>query len=294
MKQTTRRPAQHPPKLALLGGFCLVVKGSSVSLPIHAQRVLAYLSLMQPRTQPGHPRSGLAERLWSNVPVDRSNASLRTALWRIRQADKQLVRASRDTVQLGEKVEVDVWRCIAQASRLLADARDLQPRDTQVETLRGDLLPGLEEDWLLLERERIRQIQIHALEALARRLCTLGRRLEAIEAAYAAIGAEPFRESAHAALIDIFIAEGNVAQARRHLDRYSSLLWAELGLRPSAALTGRIALHAPSRSSRPGDQFHGSQLNYSGRIAARGTGGEDDDAVCGRPDGRGDAVAVQG
>jgi DNA-binding SARP family transcriptional activator len=259
MEQTARRPAQ-PPKLALLGGFCLVVKGSSVSLPIHAQRVLAYLSLMQPRTQPGHPRSGLAERLWSNVPADRSNASLRTALWRIRQADKRLVRASRDTVQLGEKVEVDVRQCLAQANRLLADDRDLQPQDTQVETLRGDLLPAWEEDWLLLERERIRQIQIHALEALARRLCTLGRRLEAIEAAYAAIGAEPFRESAHATLIDILIAEGNVAQARRHLDWYSSLLWAELGLRPSDALTRRTALRAPSRSSRPG-------------IAARGTGG---------------------
>jgi DNA-binding SARP family transcriptional activator len=250
-KQATRRPTHNSPKLALLGGFCLVVKGSSVSLPIHAQRVLAYLSLSQPRTQPGHPRPGLAERLWSDVPADRSYASLRTALWRIRQADKQLVLASRDTVQLGEKVEVDVRRCIAQANRVLTDGRDLQPQDTRVETLRGELLPAWEEDWLLLERERVRQIQIHALEALARRLCTLGRRLEAIEAAYAAIGAEPFRESAHAALIDILLAEGNAAQARHHLDRYSSLLWAQLGLRPSASLIGRVPPQAASQPPWP-------------------------------------------
>jgi DNA-binding SARP family transcriptional activator len=244
--QTTRRPTKHPPRLGLLGGFWLVVDGSGVDLPIHAQRVLAYLSLMPLGTHTDLPRAGLAQRLWGDVSVDRSNASLRTALWRIRQADEQLVRASRRTVQLGEQVEVDVRRCIAQADRLLASDRDLQPQDTSVEVLRGDLLPGWEEDWLLLERERIRQIQIHALEALARRLCTLGRRLEALNAAYSAIGAEPLRESAHAALIDILLAEGNPAQARHHFDRYSALLWAELGIHPSTALTDRVPLQAPS------------------------------------------------
>lgn len=251
MKQMTRRSALHSPKLALLGCFSLVVNESRVSLPIHAQRVLAYLSLTQPPAWAGHPRSELAERLWSDVSADRSNASLRTALWRIRQADRQLVRASRDTVQLGERVEVDVRQCIAQANRLLAYDCDLRPQDCHAGTLRGDLLPSWDEDWLLLERERIRQIQIHALEVLAHRLCGLGRHLEAIDAAYAAISAEPFRESAHAALIDILLAEGNAAQARRHLDLYSSLLWAELGLRPSAALIGRMTQNAPSESSRP-------------------------------------------
>lgn len=32
-----------------------------------------------------------------------------------------------------------------------------------------DLLPGLDDDWLLLERERVRHIHMHALEALATR-----------------------------------------------------------------------------------------------------------------------------
>jgi DNA-binding SARP family transcriptional activator len=50
----------------------------------------------------------------------------------------------------------------------------------------------------------------------------------------------PLRESAHAALIDVYLAEGNRAQARHHLHRYAALLWSELGIRPSAKLTYRV------------------------------------------------------
>jgi DNA-binding SARP family transcriptional activator len=193
----------------------------------------------------------MAERLWSEVTTERSHASLRTALWRIRQADKRLVQASRETVRLDDSVEVDVRRSVAQATRLLADDPDLQPLDADVSTLRGDLLPGWDEDWLLLERERIHQVQLHALEALSYRLCRLGRHVEAIEAAYTAIAGEPLRESAHAALIDIFLAEENVAQARHHLEQYAALLWSELGIRPSEALTDRVVAVGVGPPIRP-------------------------------------------
>jgi DNA-binding SARP family transcriptional activator len=240
MTQAVHRSARASPRLSLLGGFSLIVRGRPVGLPIHAQRVLAYLSLAQPGGSV-HLRSSLAERLWSEVTTERSHASLRTALWRIRQADKRIVHASRETVTLDEAVEVDIWRSAAQAARLLADHPDLLPVDADLSTLRGDLLPGWDEDWLLLERERIRHVQIHALEALSRRLCRLGRHVEAIEAAYAAIAAEPLRESAHMALIDVFLAEENVAQARGHLEQYAKLLWDELGIHPSAVLTERVS-----------------------------------------------------
>jgi DNA-binding SARP family transcriptional activator len=252
MGQPPPASARTPPRLCLLGGFNLIVHDQPVDLPIHAQRVLAYLSLLQP-AQRAHLRTGLADRLWGSVSDKRAQASLRTALWRIRRADPRLVRASRETVLLDESVDVDVRRCVAQASRLLASDGELDPRDTELSALRGDLLPGWDEDWLLLERERIRLVQIHALEALAHRLLRLGRHLEAIEAALAAIAEEPLRESAHAALIDIFLAEHNVAQARHQLDRYAALLWSELAIKPSAELTNRVAaaagaLHDPLTS----------------------------------------------
>jgi DNA-binding SARP family transcriptional activator len=227
-----------PARLSLLGGFRLTVGGSAVGLPIHAQRVLAFLALGQPN-RPAARRAALAERLWADASVERSQASLRTALWRIRQAGEHLVVASRETIQLGDAVAVDVRESMGQAARLLADDRDLRAGDTDVSRLSGELLPGWEEDWLQLERERIRQVHIHALEALAHRLRRLGRHLEAIEAAYAAIAEEPLRESAHAALIDAYLTEGNRAQAQSHLDRFADLLWAELGIKPAIDLRVR-------------------------------------------------------
>jgi two-component SAPR family response regulator len=144
-------------------------------------------------------------------------------------------------VRLHEAVEVDVRRCVAQASQLIAGDEGVEPEDIDLSALRGDLLPGWDEDWLLLERERVRQIQIRALEALAHRLCRLGRHVEAIDAAFAAIAEEPLRESAHAALIDVYLAERDVAQARHQFERYAALLWSELAIKPSDELTNRVA-----------------------------------------------------
>jgi hypothetical protein len=59
--------------------------------------------------------------------------------------------------------------------------------------LRGDLLPGWYDDCVLLERERVRQLHMHALEALAEKLAAAGRYGEAVPAAYAAVVAEPLR-----------------------------------------------------------------------------------------------------
>ncbi|GIF23452.1 DNA-binding SARP family transcriptional activator [Actinoplanes tereljensis] len=232
------------PRISLLGGFSLQVADRPVALPVQASRVLAYLCLDR-LSRPACARRQLAERLWSDVIAERARASLRTALWRIRRADPHILLVGREWVRLDDVVDVDVHRGRAQATRLLSDDPDLRPADAQVTTLVGDLLPGWDEDWLLLERERIRQLQMHALEALAGRLCRTGCYLQAIDVAYAVIEAEPLRESGHSALIDVYLAEGNVAQAYQQFDRYATVLRDELGLRPSPALLARVSPSAP-------------------------------------------------
>ncbi len=227
-----------PLLVRLLDGFRLDVGHHEVVLPAHAQRVLAFLALSRPFGIP-HRRTALAERLWCRGSHERAQASLRTALWRIRRADDRLVHADRLRVHLGTDVEVDVERSLGQAGRLLA-AGELAADDATTAGLTADLLPGWEEDWLMLERERIHQIRIQALVALSHRLRGLGRFMPALDAAYTAIAAEPLHESAHAALVDVHLAEGNVAQACRHVDRYATLLWNEMRLRPSDALVARV------------------------------------------------------
>ncbi len=59
---------------------------------------------------------------------------------------------------------------------------------------------------------------------------------EAIQAALAAAAEEPLRESAHLALIQAHLAEGNVGEAIRHYSAYRRTLFDELGVDPSPAL----------------------------------------------------------
>jgi DNA-binding SARP family transcriptional activator len=232
---------RSPVFVHLLNRFRLNIADGEVVLPVHAQRVLAFLAVSRWSGLPQH-RTAVAERLWCDNPQERAQASLRTAIWRIRKADDRLVRVDRSCIHLGPLVEVDVERSLGQANRLMSeDDGDVGPADVTIIGLAGDLLPAWDEDWLVLERERIRQVRIRALVALAHRMCRLGRFVPALNAAYTAIAAEPLRESAHAALIDIHLAEGNVVDARRQLDQYREILWTEMRLPPSAAFLGRVS-----------------------------------------------------
>jgi DNA-binding SARP family transcriptional activator len=117
-----------------------------------------------------------------------------------------------------------------------------------------DLLPGWYDDWALMERERVRQRILHALEALSRRLTDAGRYADAVEAAMLAISAEPLRESAQRALIEAHIGEGNLAEARRCYHAYHDLVRRELGVDPSSDLLTVLRLpevHSPVTKPGP-------------------------------------------
>nr|WP_239523336.1 bacterial transcriptional activator domain-containing protein [Geodermatophilus normandii] len=106
--------------------------------------------------------------------------------------------------------------------------------------LRGELLPGWHEEWVLLERERLRQLRMHALEALAGELIVAGRFGEAVEAAYAAVHEEPLRESAHRVVVRAHLAEGNVAEARHAYESFRQVLADTLGVAPTPSMTGLL------------------------------------------------------
>jgi DNA-binding SARP family transcriptional activator len=100
-----------------------------------------------------------------------------------------------------------------------------------------ELLPGWYDDWVLLERERVRQQLLHALEALSQEHLRAGRCAQAVEAAMVAVSADSLRESAQRVLLAAHLAEGNRAEARRIFDDYCDLLRRELGVEPGAEIT---------------------------------------------------------
>jgi DNA-binding SARP family transcriptional activator len=99
---------------------------------------------------------------------------------------------------------------------------------------------------VIVERERMRQLQLRALESLCRRMADEGRFAESVAAGMTAIGVEPLRESAHRALIETYLTEGNAADAVRQYRFCRDLLERDLGLPPSAALE-RLVERLPVR-----------------------------------------------
>jgi DNA-binding SARP family transcriptional activator len=96
-----------------------------------------------------------------------------------------------------------------------------------------ELLPDWYDEWVVVERERYRQVRLHALEALCVELASTGDYADAVEAGLAAVTMEPLRESAHRALMVAHLAEDNAVEALREFRAFSRLLHEELRLDPS-------------------------------------------------------------
>jgi DNA-binding SARP family transcriptional activator len=223
--------------LVLLGGFQLICDGELVALPLGAQRLLAFLGL---HPQPLH-RTYVAGCLWPDSTEARSSASLRSTLWRLRQPRLTLVVATNSHLDLARHLAVDVREVVTRVRRLTDPSMPCPPEELDPRALAGELLPDWSaDDWVLLERERLRQLCLHGLEALCQRLAAVGQFGEAVEAGLAAVQSEPLRESANRALISVHLAEGNQWEALRQYHRYRELLRNELGIEPSSRITRLI------------------------------------------------------
>jgi DNA-binding SARP family transcriptional activator len=197
-----------------------------------AQRVIAFLAMQRGAVE----RAYVAGTLWSHSSDMHAGASLRTVLWRRPAAARAALRISGTQMALADWEAVDLHRMSDCARRVVVGGQP-EAGDASALSLAGEVLPGWYDDWILIERERFRQLRLHALECLCERLAAEGRFGEAVDIGSAAVAVEPLRESAHRALIKAHIAEGNHGEALREYRLYSRLLWVELGLEPSSLIT---------------------------------------------------------
>ena len=239
----------------LLGGLYVTRNGNRLEVPEGSKRLLAFLCLRRGPVERCHA----AGTLWPSVDDRRAAGNLRSALWRLRGADIDVLEADKRLIGLRQGVAVDVYELAEWASRLVArrPARgDLSLRRPLDDAL--DLLPGCYDDWAIIERERMRQRMLRALEALSRELTAMGRYGEAVDAALTAIVAEPLRESAQRALLEAHLAESNLIEARRDFLAYRNLVRRELGVEPSVELAALVR--------RP--VSNGSRANHEASVAA--------------------------
>lgn len=237
------RPAPSPVpgalgiEISLLGTFSVRVGGEPIrALTSNSRRLLAFLALRDRAVT----RIAMAGTMWPDSSDRRAAASLRAALTRLEGPARPAVVMTSTGLRLAETVAVDLRDSQALARRLLqrggsATEADLSP--VAVSALSVELLPDWYDDWVVIEAADWRQLRVHALEAQARLLTAGGHLAVAAGAAGAAIKVEPLRESAHASLIRVHLAEGNQAEAVRVFDRYRALLLDELGLEPTPLIS---------------------------------------------------------
>ncbi len=239
-----------PLSLHLLGGFRLLADREPIELTQTAQRMVALVALSGRLS-----RSRIAGTLWPDLSDRRATGCLRTGVWRVNQAAAGLLTATRTAVELNPGVALDVRQYVTAAAASMRSGGSTPAMDAEALTrYEGELLPDWDEEWLLPDRERLRQLRLHLLEQEAGRLADAGHYGQALEVAFAALSADPRRESVYRRIIGIHLAEGNVSEARRAFAACRQILVGDLGVEPSEATCRMLG---PVRQRRAAGAGHG-------------------------------------
>lgn len=166
-------PALH---IQLLGDFRLTYGEEAVTSvnTTRLQSLLAYLVLHRSAPQ---PRQHLAFLFWPDSTEAQARSNLRTLLTRLRHGLPDADRFLHvDTQTLQWQPEAPFTLDVAEFEAALARADRAERAGNRtgtrmaleraVDQYHGDLLPGLYDDWILEERERLRQTFSEALERL--------------------------------------------------------------------------------------------------------------------------------
>lgn len=227
-RRSRTTPARH--RVSVLGSFTLSSNGTTVPLSVDARRLVAYLAV-HPRPQ---QRSALAAGLWPGVPAGPALRLLDDAVDAL-GLPELLDGVDGDSLVLGSDVEVDLAEAMLLVRALPEIPADHRP---DIALISADILPGWTAAWIAVERERFRQIRLHALEELSMRLTAAGRNDDAVEIALSAVNAAPSRESARRVLIEAHLAQGEVAAAVAQYDDYQDLLRSSVGGPDPSGLEG--------------------------------------------------------
>ena len=272
-------------KLSLLGWPQAAWLNQTSATPIEgfvsdkALALLIYLAC----TAETQSRTKMTGLLWGDFPEDKARTSLRTALHNLNQLIEPHVDAQRKTLAFDHSHPH--WLDTAEFRTLLR--RHLPPTPTTpltaeqaqglmaaVALYQGDFLEGFYiddapefEEWMLIERERLRQGMLDALAALIHHDLTAAQYETAISHTRRLLAMEPWREEAHRQLMLLLARQGDFNAALRQYDKCATLLDEELGVEPmpeTAALRQRIL---QLRAQPPTSNLPPAENRFFGREA---------------------------
>jgi DNA-binding SARP family transcriptional activator len=235
-----------PTRIQLCGRLAVQVSGRELtaSLPGGQARVL-FTFLVMHRALPAR-RDELIEALWPWRAPTGADASLSALLSRLRAV------LGSDVLPGGADVRIrlprDAWvdfeaaqEAIHRAESAVAQGdwpRGWGPSLIALFTARRGFLAGEDLPWAEEYRRRLEEIRCSALECYAAvALGVGGTELAPGErVARELVALEPFRERAHALLMEILVARGNAAEALRAYEELRKRLRDELGATPAPEL----------------------------------------------------------
>lgn len=232
--------------IRLLGEFSLIYADrqvTSLNAP-RLQSLLAYLVLHRNIPQ---QRQHLAFLFWPDTTETQARNNLRQLLHQLRQVFppvEQFLSADTHTLH---------WHALApchldvaefeQALMLVDAAIRQQDHDAlriaieQVDSLyRGDLLPGCYDEWILTERDRLRQGHLRALERLLGFFEGQGDIISAIRSARRLLELDPLSEDLYRRLMLLFALNNDRASALRVYRTCVTTLRREMGVDPDPAI----------------------------------------------------------
>lgn len=227
---------------------------NSPSLHFSAQKVKSLLCYLLLNRETCHSRDQLANLWWKDLDTPKARHCLSTAIWRLRQTleANQVGRASfliseDDTIRFN--TSSDYWLDVDEFEKLCAQARQLEVRDDvalvtilrrAVTLYRSDLLPECYEEWCLVERQRLQQLHLFALNRLASAHVRRNEFTESIACYQKILVCDPLREEVHRELIRLYLKTSCPQEAVRQFNLCAGTLKSELGIEPMAETVALI------------------------------------------------------
>ena len=233
-------------RIQFLGGF----KIDYDDLPVfgvnspRAQSLLAYLVLHADTPQ---LRQHLAFLLWPDTTESQARNNLRQFIYLLRHAlpdADRFLAADASTVywKIDESQDIDLQRfgCSLREATAAEQRKDLKTMQQLLEqalaSYQGDLLPGCYDDWIVPERERLRQGYFAACQKLVRVL-ELQREYEAaLQINQRLLRLDPLDENTYVSLMRLHSLNNNHTGARQTFQIAAETLMRELGVEPGEAL----------------------------------------------------------
>jgi DNA-binding SARP family transcriptional activator len=219
------------------------VEGSTATNLARSSRSIALLGFLAVHAEAPQPRQRLAAIFWPESSEQQARTNLRRELHylRVLLGDDQSLVVEPATLMWREwptcRVDVCVFRRRRQLALQALAAGDqpamLEHGTAAVEEYRGDLLPGMYYDWVLVEREELRRQCVELCDQLVASWRDLGDLRKAIEYGRIRVRLEPLEELGYRTLMELQADAGDRAGAISTFHKCAEILDRELEVKPS-------------------------------------------------------------